>query len=60
MLAPKACRRPGLIRVLEPWCRPFDGFNLYTLSREQIPLKLRVFVDFLVEKRQSLMAKQDI
>jgi DNA-binding transcriptional LysR family regulator len=51
MLAPKACRRPGLIRVLEPWCRPFDGFNLYTLSREQIPLKLRVFVDFLVEKR---------
>ncbi len=53
-------RAGALIRVLKPWCRPFDGFNLYMLSREQIPLKLRVFVDFLVEKRQGLMAKQDI
>lgn len=41
-----------LVRVLEKWCPPFDGFQIYIPSREQMPAKLRVFVDFLVEKRR--------
>lgn len=36
-----------LVRVLEDWCPTFDGFCLYTASRPQMPLKLRVFIDFL-------------
>ncbi len=44
----------ALVRVMEDWCPPFDGFNLYVPSRDQMPAKLRVFVDFLVEKRRQL------
>lgn len=36
-----------LIRVLEDWCPPFPGLYLYYPSRAQMPLKLRVFIDFL-------------
>lgn len=36
-----------LVRVLEDWCRPFPGFYLYYPSRTHLPLKLRVFIDFL-------------
>lgn len=36
-----------LIPVLEDWCPPFPGFFIYFPSRIRIPLKLRVFVDFL-------------
>ena len=46
--------RGALLRVLEAWCPPFDGFDLYLPSREQMPAKLRALVDFLVEKRENL------
>jgi DNA-binding transcriptional LysR family regulator len=39
--------RGELVRVLEDWCPPFPGFYLYYPSRAQMPLKLRVFIDFL-------------
>jgi DNA-binding transcriptional LysR family regulator len=39
-----------LVRVLDDWSLTFDGFSLYMPSRTQMPLKLRVFVDFLREK----------
>ena len=39
-----------LVRVLDAWCPTFDGFSLYTSSRTQMPLKLRVFIDFLRAK----------
>lgn len=40
-----------LVRVLDDWCPTFDGFCLYTSSRAHMPLKLRVFIDFLRDKR---------
>jgi DNA-binding transcriptional LysR family regulator len=40
-----------LVRVLDPFCSPFPGFHLYHSSRTQTPLKLRVFIDFLLERR---------
>jgi len=44
----------ALVRVLEDWCPPFPGFYLYYPrlpgSRAQMPLKLRVFIDFLQER----------
>jgi DNA-binding transcriptional LysR family regulator len=36
-----------LVRVLKKYSAPFRGFYLYYPSRAQIPLKLKVFVDFL-------------
>ena len=36
-----------LQRVLEQFCPPFDGFHLYYPHRQQIPLKLRVFIDVM-------------
>ncbi|AYD03421.1 LysR family transcriptional regulator [Neorhizobium sp. NCHU2750] len=35
-----------LIRVLEDWCQPFDGFYIYYPSRRQMRPALRAFVDF--------------
>jgi DNA-binding transcriptional LysR family regulator len=35
-----------LVRVLEDWCPPFDGFHLYYPSRRQMRPALRAFVDF--------------
>lgn len=35
-----------LIRVLEDWCEPFDGFFIYYPSRRQMRPALRAFVDF--------------
>lgn len=43
-----------LIRVLQPWCRPFPGFYLYAPTRAQMPAKVRTLIDFLVEKRSLL------
>lgn len=43
----------SLVRVLQPWCRPFPGFYLYAPSREQMPSKVRALIDFLVEKREA-------
>ena len=36
-----------LVPVLEPWWSRFPGFYLYCASREQMPRRLRVFVDFI-------------
>lgn len=44
----------NLIKVMGDWCPPFDGFNIYVPSRDQMPAKLRAFIDFLVEKRRQL------
>jgi DNA-binding transcriptional LysR family regulator len=35
-----------LVRVLEDWCPPFDGFFVYYPSRRQMRPALRAFVDF--------------
>ena len=39
--------RGELIRVLEDWCPPFDGFFLYYPSRRQQPAALQALVDAL-------------
>ncbi|MFD1559461.1 LysR family transcriptional regulator [Paraburkholderia silviterrae] len=44
----------SLIRVLEPWCRPFPGFHLYIPSRSQMPAKTRALMDFLIVQREQL------
>lgn len=49
----KHLRAGSLVRVLQPWCPPFPGFYLYVPSREQMPLKVRALMDFLVEKREA-------
>lgn len=43
----------ALVRVLERWCNPFQGFFLYISSRENMPAKTRVLIDFLKSKRGS-------
>jgi DNA-binding transcriptional LysR family regulator len=43
-------RSGALLRVLEDWCPPFPGFYLYYASRAQMPLKLRVLIDFLAAR----------
>jgi DNA-binding transcriptional LysR family regulator len=47
----------SLVRVLEGWCPPFDGFDLYIPSRDQMAPKLRALADFLVAKRRQLSAR---
>ncbi|WP_313214708.1 LysR family transcriptional regulator [Stenotrophomonas acidaminiphila] len=49
-----AIRDGRLVRVLRDWCPAFPGFYLYAPSREQMPLKLRAFLEFLVEKRDTI------
>lgn len=44
--AQEAIQAGRLIRVLEDWCPPFDGFHLYYPSRRQMRPALRAFVDF--------------
>jgi DNA-binding transcriptional LysR family regulator len=39
--------RHRLVRVLEDWCPPFDGFFLYYPSRRQQPAALQALVDAL-------------
>ena len=39
-------RQGRLIRVLEDWCPPFDGFSIYYSTRRQMRPALRAFVDF--------------
>lgn len=43
-----------LVRVLRDWAHMQAGFYLYTPTREQMPSKVRAFLDFLVEKRDSI------
>jgi DNA-binding transcriptional LysR family regulator len=42
-----------LIRVLENWCAPFPGYYLYYPSRDQMPLKLRVLIDFMTARARG-------
>jgi DNA-binding transcriptional LysR family regulator len=46
--------RGALVRVLDDWCPPFPGFYLYYPSRAQMPLKLRVLIDFLAARLSSI------
>jgi DNA-binding transcriptional LysR family regulator len=39
--------RRRLMRVLEDWCPPFDGFFLYCSSRRHQPAALQALVDAL-------------
>lgn len=53
------CVRPhlesgALVRVLQPWCKPFPGFYLYAPTRAHMPAKVRAFIDFLVDKGEAL------
>lgn len=48
----------SLIRVLQAWCKPFAGFYLYVPSREQMPPKVRALMDFMIEKREMLIAER--
>ena len=48
----------SLVRVLGDWCRPFPGFYLYVPSRAQMPAKIRVLVDFLIEQREKLSSQR--
>lgn len=42
--------RGTLVPVLEEWSESFPGFYLYFLTRQQLPTKLRVFIDFLTAR----------
>ncbi|AJG22405.1 LysR family transcriptional regulator [Cupriavidus basilensis] len=44
----------ALVRVLQPWCKPFAGFYIYAPTRAQMPAKVRALIDFLVEKREAM------
>lgn len=44
----------ALVRVLQPWCKPFAGFYIYAPTRAQMPAKVRALIDFLVEKRDGM------
>ncbi|OTP74506.1 LysR family transcriptional regulator [Caballeronia sordidicola] len=39
-----------LIRVLEPWCKPFPGFYLYHPGRRRTPPALRALISFLQQE----------
>lgn len=45
-----------LVRVLEDWCQPFDGFYIYYPSRRQMRPALRAFIDFFRLSGQDGMA----
>lgn len=44
-----------LVRVLHDWTHHHAGFYLYTPSREHMPPAVRALLDFLVEKRDTLV-----
>ncbi|MFT4045431.1 MAG: LysR family transcriptional regulator [Solimonas sp.] len=44
-----------LREALVPWCPPFSGFHLYLPSRAQMPVKMRVLINFLLEKRDTII-----
>ncbi|ABB06312.1 LysR family transcriptional regulator [Burkholderia lata] len=48
----------ALVRVLQPWCKPFAGFYVYAPTRAQMPMKIRALIDFLVEKREAIVASR--
>jgi DNA-binding transcriptional LysR family regulator len=47
-----------LVTVLEEWCVPFPGFYLYYFNRTRLPLKLRVFIDFMRAKLEAKPVRQ--
>ncbi len=44
--------RAELIPLLEEFCPPFPGFYLYYPTRRNVPLKLRVLIDYLRQRRR--------
>lgn len=44
-----------LVRVLRDWAHTQTGFYMYTPTREQMPVKVRALLDFLVEKRAEIV-----
>jgi DNA-binding transcriptional LysR family regulator len=45
--------RAELVPLLEEFCPPFHGFYLYYPTRRNVPLKLRVLIDYLRRERQK-------
>jgi DNA-binding transcriptional LysR family regulator len=45
--------RAELVPLLEDFCPPFPGFYLYYSTRRNVPLKLRVLIDYLRQERQK-------
>jgi DNA-binding transcriptional LysR family regulator len=44
--------RAELVPLLKEFCPPFPGFYLYYPTRRNLPLKLRVLVDYLRATRR--------
>ncbi len=47
-----------LVQVLNDWTYQHQGFYLYSPAREHMPAKVRALIDFLIEKRDLMMARQ--
>lgn len=45
--------RAELVPLLEEFCPPFSGFYLYYPTRRNVPLKLRVLIDYLRRQRRN-------
>lgn len=45
--------RTELVPLLEEFCPPFPGFYLYYPTRRNVPLKLRVLIDYLRQRRRG-------
>lgn len=45
--------RSELVPLLEEFCPPFPGFYLYYPTRRNVPLKLRVLIDYLRQRRRT-------
>ncbi|MFT0858775.1 LysR family transcriptional regulator [Ancylobacter sp. G4_0304] len=43
-----------LVRLLEEWSPPMNGFTLYYPDRRRVPLKLRALIDFLRTHRPAV------
>lgn len=46
--------RAELVPLLDEFCPPFPGFYLYYPTRRNVPLKLRVLIDYLRQKRRKV------
>jgi DNA-binding transcriptional LysR family regulator len=43
-----------LVPLLEEFCPPFPGFYLYYPTRRNVPLKLRILIDYLRQRRRVI------